>query len=518
MSRPKPVMLIVLDGWGINPRRDGNALALARLPFYNSLLEKHPHTAIDGSGTSVGLPDRQMGNSEVGHMNLGAGRILYMDLTRIYRAIETGEFFENSALLSAVLAAKERGTALHLMGLVSDGGVHSHVDHLLALVDLAKKEGLKRVFVHAFLDGRDTPPRSGAGYVEALERALSEKNVGRIATVSGRYFAMDRDKRWDRVKKAHDAMTSGKGEAASSALEAVRLAYDRGETDEFVSPTVTLQAGVPVGTIMDGDAAIFFNFRADRAREITRALTETGFDGFERARSPRLSSFVCMAMYDETFGLPAAYPPERPANILAEVLSDAGMRQFRIAETEKYAHVTFFFNGGKEEPFPGEDRLLIASPREVATYDLKPEMSAPAVTEAVLSRIAEGIDDFILLNFANPDMVGHTGVLEAAVKAAETIDGCLARIVPAARERGGVVLITADHGNIEQMVDYETGQPYTAHTSNLVPFIVVGAECVLREGGFLADVAPTILEIMGLPQPPEMTGRSLIGAAVPVGS
>ncbi len=508
-------MLIVLDGWGINPRRDGNALALANLPFYDSLLARNPHTAIDGSGTSVGLPDRQMGNSEVGHMNMGAGRILYMDLTRIYRAIETGEFFENPVLLSAVRAAKERGTALHLMGLVSDGGVHSHVDHLLALVDLAKKEGLSRVFIHAFLDGRDTPPTSGLGHIERLERSLAERGIGRIATVSGRYFAMDRDKRWDRVKKAHDALTSGKREAASSASEAIRRAYDRGETDEFVSPAVIQQAGIPVGTIMDGDAAVFFNFRADRAREMTRALTETGFDGFDRAPSPRLSAFVCMAMYDQTFGLPVAYPPERPANILAEVLSEARMRQFRIAETEKYAHVTFFFNGGVERPFPGEDRFLVPSPREVATYDLKPEMSAAGVTDAVLSRIAEGVDDFILLNFANPDMVGHTGVLEAAVKAAETIDGCLARIVPAVRERGGAVLITADHGNLEQMVDYETGQPHTAHTSNLVPFIVVGPAAGLREGGILADAAPTILEIMGLPQPPEMTGVSLIKAPAP---
>lgn len=516
MTRPKPVMLIVLDGWGINPRRDGNALALANLPFYDSLLARHPHTAIDGSGTSVGLPDRQMGNSEVGHMNLGAGRILYMDLTRIYRAIETGEFFENPVLLAAVRAAKERGTALHLMGLVSDGGVHSHIDHLLALVDLAKNEGLPRVFIHAFLDGRDTPPKSGLGYVEALERSLAEKGIGRIATVSGRYFAMDRDKRWDRVKKAHEALVAGIGEEASSGADAVRRAYERGETDEFVSPTVVRQAGIPVGTIMDGDAVIFFNFRADRAREMTRALTETGFNGFEPGKFPRLSAFACMAEYDATFGLPAAYPPERPANILAEVLSEAGMRQFRIAETEKYAHVTFFFNGGVESPFPGEERFLVPSPREVATYDLKPEMSAPAVTEAVLSRIAEGADDFILLNFANPDMVGHTGVLDAAVKAAETIDGCLARIVPTVMDKGGVVLITADHGNIEQMVDYETGQPHTAHTSNLVPVIVVGADCVLREGGILADVAPTILEMMGLPQPPEMTGRSLVGTIVPV--
>ena len=468
-----------------------------------------------GPGRRSAFPDRQMGNSEVGHMNLGAGRILYMDLTRIYRAIKTGEFFENPVLLAAVRAAKERGTALHLMGLVSDGGVHSHVDHLLALVDLAKKEGVPRVFIHAFLDGRDTPPTSGLGYIEALERSLAEKGIGRIATVSGRYFAMDRDKRWDRVKKAHDVLgrREGRGGVFGSRCRPPRV---RAGGDGRVRLSHRRSAG---GRSRRDDHG---RRRGDLLQLPGRsgARDDAGLDGdgFRRVRAREISpppAFACMAEYDATFGLPAAYPPERPANILAEVLSEAGMRQFRIAETEKYAHVTFFFNGGVESPFPGEERFLVPSPREVATYDLKPEMSAPAVTEAVLSRIAEGADDFILLNFANPDMVGHTGVLDAAVKAAETIDGCLARIVPAVRERGGVVLITADHGNIEQMVDYETGQPHTAHTSNLVPVIVVGADCVLREGGILADVSPTILEMMGLPQPPEMTGRSLVGTIVP---
>ena len=508
----RSIILIVLDGWGVNRNTEANAVAAARTPVYSGLLRAYPHTELQASGERVGLPEGQMGNSEVGHLNLGAGRIVYQDITRITKSIRDGDFFTNPALVAAMDMAKTNRSALHLMGLLSDGGVHSHIDHIKALFDLAKARGLTQVYFHAFLDGRDTPPSSALHYIRQLEEHLAAIGIGKIASVTGRYYAMDRDRRWERVQKAYEAMVLGEGIRKFSAEEAVKDSYEHKRTDEFVLPTVILdpRSKAPLGMMQEGDAAIFCNFRSDRARELTRCLTDPGFDGFPRLRHPKVGMFVCLTTYDETFGLPVAYPPVRLTHILGEVVSSSGLRQLRIAETEKYAHVTFFFNGGEEEPFPLEDRVLIPSPRDVATYDLKPEMSAREVTEELIRRIHSKNYSFILVNYANPDMVGHTGILEAAVKAVEVLDECLSRVLQAAQEAGAQVLITADHGNLETMTDKGTGQPHTAHTTDPVPFILVGEKAQLREGGCLADVAPTILQLMGLEQPPEMTGRSLL--------
>ena len=508
----KPLMLMILDGWGINPSPDNNAVALAATPNLDRLLADFPATTIRTSGMAVGLPDGQMGNSEVGHLNLGAGRIVYQDLTRISKSILDGDFFTNPVFLDCIAKVKGNGGRLHLAGLLSDGGVHSHNTHLYALLELARHQGVADVFVHCLLDGRDTPPQSGTDYLAQLEAEITRIGTGRIATVMGRFYAMDRDNRWERVQKAYDAMVLGQGEQRASAREAIEQSYAAGVHDEFVLPAVICQGGQPVATINDNDAVIFFNFRSDRAREITRALTFQQFDGFKRARVPQLSAYVCMTEYDITFPLPIAYAQEELTNILGSVLSAAGMQQLRIAETEKYAHVTFFFNGGVEAPFPGEDRTLIPSPKEVATYDQKPEMSAYLVTEELLTRLGQDRYDVIILNFANCDMVGHTGMLSAAVKAVEAVDNCVGRVTEKMRSLGGTVLITADHGNAEQMAD-ENGEPHTAHTCNPVRLILVDdtrRDTILKEGGKLADIAPTMLKLLGLPQPKEMTGESLL--------
>jgi len=508
----RSVILVVLDGWGISLSKEGNAVASARTPVYESLLRDHPHTELQASGEHVGLPEGQMGNSEVGHLNLGAGRIVYQDITRISKSIRDGDFYRNPALVSAMETAKNNRSSLHLMGLLSDGGVHSHIDHILAMFDLARAQGLSQVFFHAFLDGRDTPPSSALAYISRLEQHLAKIGIGRIASVSGRYYAMDRDKRWERVQKTYEALTAGEGIRKFSAEEAVKDSYEHQRTDEFVLPTVILdpRTNAPLGTMRDGDVAIFCNFRSDRARELTRTLTDPAFDGFARSTFPKLGAFVCLTTYDETFPVPVAYPPVRLTHILGEVVSRQGAKQLRIAETEKYAHVTFFFNGGEETPFPNEDRVLVPSPRDVATYDLKPEMSARSVTDELVKRILSKDYQFILVNYANPDMVGHTGILAAAVQAAEVIDECLGRVLMAAKKAGFTVMITADHGNLEVMTDARTGQPHTAHTTDPVPFIVVGENVTLRNDGCLADVAPTVLWSMGIEQPKEMTGKSLI--------
>lgn len=504
----KPLMLMILDGWGINPDPANNAVAQARTPNLDRLLTDYPHTRIHTSGMAVGLPDGQMGNSEVGHLNLGAGRIVYQDLTRITKSIQDGDFFTNPVLLDCIAKVKAAGGRLHLVGLLSDGGVHSHNSHLYALVELSKQQGVAETCIHCLLDGRDTPPQSAAGYLQELETELQRIGHGKIATIIGRYYGMDRDNRWERVEKAYNAMVLGQGEQSASAAEAIAASYAASVTDEFVLPTVIS----PAAPINDGDGIIFFNFRSDRAREITRALTFEQFDGFQRQRVPRLSGYVCMTEYDATFGLPVAYGTEELSNILGGVLADAGLHQLRIAETEKYAHVTFFFNGGVETPFPNEDRALIPSPKEVATYDQKPEMSAFAVADEVITRLEQDQYDVIILNFANCDMVGHTGILSAAIKAVEAVDSCVGRVVDKVRSLGGTVLITADHGNAEQMTD-EQGEPHTAHTCNPVWLILVDEQhtsATLREDGKLADLAPTMLELLGLPQPKEMTGKSLL--------
>lgn len=506
----KPIILIILDGWGINPRTEGNAIALARTPVYDSILNEYPHTTLDASGESVGLPEGQMGNSEVGHLNIGAGRVVYQDLTRIDKAIRDGDFFKNPALRECMERTKAATGRLHMMGLLSDGGVHSHINHLFALLDMTKQEGVKEVYIHAFLDGRDTPPTRGMEYLRALQDYLNDKGNGTIATISGRYYAMDRDNRWERIEKAYNAIVAGEGMTATDPVGAIEKNYKEGITDEFVLPTViTDKGGKPVATIRDGDGVLFFNFRADRARELTRALTHVEFDGFQRKIFPSLAAFVSMKVYDDKIPLPAAFNTNRIENIFGEVISKIGIRQFRIAETEKYAHVTYFFNGGDEKPFPGEERLLIPSPKDVATYDQKPEMSAYEVTEKFERRIRSGEYGFILVNYANPDMVGHTGVLEAAIRAVEVIDECLGRALSAARETGSIAVITSDHGDIEQMIEYDTGKPHTAHTTHLVPFIITQKGLRLRAGLF-ADVAPTLLELMGIEKPAEMTGTSLI--------
>ncbi|MEJ2525876.1 MAG: 2,3-bisphosphoglycerate-independent phosphoglycerate mutase [Desulfuromonadales bacterium] len=506
----KPVALIILDGWGINESCDNNAVCQARTPRLDALMQSYPTSWLDASGLDVGLPQGQMGNSEVGHLNIGAGRVVYQDLTRISHSIEEGDFFENPAFTEALTKIEAAGGRLHLMGLLSDGGVHSHNTHLYALIQLAKQAGIDTC-VHAFMDGRDTPPKSGAGYIAALETEMERLGHGRLATVIGRYYAMDRDNRWDRIERAWRAMTLGEGVPAESAEAAIQAAYASGQTDEFVEPRVILHNGTPVGQVRDNDGIIFFNFRADRAREITRAFTQPDFEAFNRPQVPRLAAFVCLTEYDATFDLPVAFAAESYPNILGEVVSAAGLKQLRIAETEKYAHVTFFFNGGVEVPFANEDRVLIPSPQEVATYDQKPAMSAPEVTDEVVKRIASGVYDLIILNYANPDMVGHTGNLDAAIAAMETVDTCAGRVVDALLEAGGCALLTADHGNCETMVD-ETGAPQTAHTANRVPLILVDPQRrqATLDHGILADLAPTILFLMGLAVPSEMTGRNLI--------
>jgi len=507
----KPLLLMILDGWGINPEHESNAIAQARTPNMTRFCAEYPTSEIDGSGLSVGLPAGQMGNSEVGHTNIGAGRVVYQDLTRISKSIDDGDFFENPVLVACMQKAKAGSGRLHLAGLLSDGGVHSHDTHLYALIDMAKRQGVREVFVHCLLDGRDTPPQSGAEYLERLEAEIARLGFGKIATVIGRYYAMDRDNRWDRVEKAYRAIVSGEGNQYPFAEAAIRESYQGGVHDEFVLPSVITEGGVPVGKLGDGDAFIFFNFRSDRAREITRSFTDPNFTGFQREAWPKLSSYVCMTSYDETFGLPVAYGNEELVNIFPEVIGNAGLTQLRIAETEKYAHVTFFFNGGRETPFPGEDRALIPSPKEVSTYDQKPEMSAYLVTEELLKRLDQDKYDVIILNFANADMVGHTGILSAAVKAVEAVDECVGKLVERVLQKGGTALITADHGNAEIMKD-EQGGPHTAHTCDMAPVVLVddarkGAK--LRRG-VLADLAPTMLELLGLPQPQEMTGKSLL--------
>jgi len=508
----KPVALIILDGWGVNPRTKANAVALAKLPFYQSLLHNHAHTLLSTSGEDVGLPDNQMGNSEVGHMNMGAGRIVYQDLTRINRAIRDGSFATNAAITNILQKTRATGGRLHLLGLLSDGGVHSHLSHLDALLQIVKAEGGPPVFIHAFLDGRDTSPQSGLGYIKAADAMMRRIGVGTMATVMGRYYAMDRDQRWDRIARAYAALVEGVGTPYHSAEEAVTASYDAKVTDEFMAPSVIVgRQGHPVGSLTDGDGVFFYNFRADRARQLTSALTDPDFDGCLRKTISKPAAFATMTSYDETFTHPTAFPPFRLTRILPEIISEHGLAQFRIAETEKYAHVTYFFNGGKETTYAGEDRVLIPSPRDVATYDHKPEMAAREVTDEAVRRIESGLYHLIVLNFANPDMLGHTGMLSAAIQAAEVMDECLNRVITAVRKIGGAVVLTADHGNLEQMVDYETGQPHTAHTLNPVPCIIVDDQLhTLRPSGVLADVAPTILNLMGLPQPPDMTGRSLI--------
>ena len=508
----RPLVLMILDGWGINPCPDHNAVALATTPNLAGYLQEFPHVQIRTSGMAVGLPEGQMGNSEVGHLNLGAGRIVYQDFTRITKSIKDGDFFTNPALLECIARVKASGGRLHLAGLLSDGGVHSHNTHLYALLELAGQQGLKEVFVHCLLDGRDTPPQSGGDYLAQLETELARIGTGKIATVMGRYYAMDRDNRWERVEQAYNAMVLGQGEQCGSPAELIRASYAAGTTDEFVLPAVVVVDGSPVGTINDGDGVIFFNFRSDRAREITRALTFKEFDGFRRQRVAQLAAYVCMTEYDATFGLPIAYDQQQLNNLLGGVLADAGLKQLRIAETEKYAHVTFFFNGGVETPFTGEDRALVPSPKEVATYDQKPEMSAFQVTDELLRRLDLDIYDVVILNFANCDMVGHTGILPAAIKAVETVDACAGQVVEKVRSLGGTILITADHGNAEQMAD-EQGEPHTAHTCNPVWLVLVDDRrkgVTLQGGGKLADIAPTMLKLLGIPQPKEMTGESLL--------
>jgi 2,3-bisphosphoglycerate-independent phosphoglycerate mutase len=537
---PKPLILIILDGWGYAPPSDANAISLARKPNYDRLLAEFPNTLIHTSGRYVGLPTGQMGNSEVGHLNIGAGRVVYMDITKIDLMIENGELFSNPALVEAMKKACTGGRRLHFFGLLSDGGVHSHQNHLYALLRMAKQNGVDRVFVHCFMDGRDTLPTNGAGYLEQLQQKMRDYNVGQIATVSGRYYAMDRDRRWEREKKAFDAMVCGDAEGGRyiEAVQGVKDSYNRGVTDEFIIPfVVTDNRGEPVSTIRDGDVCVNFNFRADRARQITRCLARNShftrqdgreLEGWEdldrvipRDRVPKDLTYVCMTRYDKNFTLPVVSPPESLTNILANVMADRNLRNLRVAETEKYAHVTYFFNGGVEKPFPGEDRVMVQSPK-VATYDLKPQMSAQGVADAVVKAIANNTFDVMVVNFANADMVGHSGKIPPTITAVETVDGCLGQIYAALSQHGGAMIVTADHGNAEQMIDPATGGPQTAHTTNPVPFIVVAEHAVtpgqfkgdarrftLRPNGALQDIAPTMLGILGIPQPKEMTGHDL---------
>lgn len=507
----KPVVLMILDGYGLNDNCEANAVCQGKTPVMDQLMSQCPFVKGNASGLAVGLPEGQMGNSEVGHLNIGAGRIVYQELTRITKSIQDGDFFDNQAFLAAVENCRKHDSALHMFGLVSDGGVHSHNTHIYGLLELAKRNGLEKVYVHCFLDGRDTPPSSGKDFVAELETRMQELGVGRVASVMGRYYAMDRDKNWDRVKLAYDAIVKGGGSHNTSAASAVQASYDAGKTDEFVIPTVIAGPDTPA-VVQDHDSVIFFNFRPDRARELTHAFCDDVFEGFDRGRRPD-TVFVCFTDYDDTIGNKlVAFVKERITNTLGEYLAAHNLTQARIAETEKYAHVTFFFNGGLEEPNKGEDRVLVPSPKEVPTYDLKPEMSAPGVCDKLVEAIKSGKYDVIIINFANPDMVGHTGVVAAAVKAIETVDECVGRTIAAIKEADGVLFICADHGNAEQLVDYETGEPFTAHTINPVPFLLFNADpgYQLREGGCLADIAPTLIELLGLKQPKEMTGKSLL--------
>jgi 2,3-bisphosphoglycerate-independent phosphoglycerate mutase len=507
----KPLMLMILDGWGYRETKEGNAILAARTPNLNRLQKEYPSCFLEASGEAVGLPEGQMGNSEVGHLNIGAGRIVYQDLTRINLSIREGDFFDNPAFLNAISNVKTHNSSLHLMGLVSYGGVHSHMTHLYALIKLAQDKGMEKVYIHAFLDGRDVPPKAALEDIKELTAFCRENGKAKIATVSGRYYSMDRDKRWERTKLAYDALILGVAPfTVRDPVAAVSEAYSRGETDEFVKPTVVTDVeGQPVATIKDNDSVIFFNFRPDRARQLTWAFMNPDFEDFQREARPHVH-YVCMAQYDETMNLPIAYPPEELENVLGEVLSKQGLIQLRIAETEKYAHVTFFLNGGVEKCYEGEDRCLIPSPK-IATYDLKPEMSAYEVTDEVIKKINSGKYDIIILNFANMDMVGHTGIFEAAVPAVEAVDSCVGRIVETLKEAGGVALITADHGNAEQMEDPKTGEPHTAHTSNPVKCIYVGnGEVKALQDGKLCDLSPTLLELLGIKKPEEMKGKSLI--------
>jgi 2,3-bisphosphoglycerate-independent phosphoglycerate mutase len=517
MKKPTPVLLAILDGWGAGAPVATNAVYMARTPNMDRWQLEYPTTTLLAHNGAVGLPEGQMGNSEVGHLNIGAGRVVYQDFTRINKAIQTGDFFINPVLKEAMARVRENDSALHLLGLVSDGGVHSHIDHLKALVAMASQEGIERVYIHAFMDGRDTPPKSGASYLEELQAHLGADGAARVATVTGRYYAMDRDNRWERVQRAWQALVAGRGDhRAEDPVAAVRAAYERGETDEFITPTVIENGGLPIATIDDNDAVIFFNFRADRARQLTKAFTEPNFDKFPAAGRPHLVEYATFTRYEKDFDLPVAFPPQALTHILGEEISRHGLRQLRIAETEKYAHVTYFFNGGREQPFPLEDRDLIPSPKDVATYDQKPEMSAFQVTDELLGRIRDNDYSLVVLNFANGDMVGHSGIFAAAVKACEAVDECLGRLVPAFTAKGGIVIITADHGNAEIMHDPSTDGPHTAHSLNPVPFILISDEHKgrhLRGDGALKDIAPTILSLMELPVPSEMEGINLIESA-----
>ncbi len=511
MKQIRPCMLIILDGWGISSKKEGNAVFAAKTPFLDKLFTDYPDTSLLCSGDAVGLPAGIMGNSEVGHTNIGAGRVVFQNLLRIDKAIKDNSFYENRRFLELIKKLKKNNRALHLMGLVSDGGVHSQLTHLFALIDLAKKSGLNHVFIHPILDGRDTPPDKGVEYIKKLQDYLDQKQTGTIATLCGRFFAMDRDTRWDRTKDAYDLYTKGSGVFEKEVVSAVYNSYEKKVTDEFLEPTViTGTSNVPVATVKDGDGIIFFNFRADRARQITRAFTDSEFDFFEREVTPELAGFVCMTFYDEKFDLPVAFSPEHLDGILSQVISDNGLCQLKIAETEKYAHVTYFFNGGDETPIPLEERLLVPSPRDISTYDQKPEMSANQVAQKLVSEISKDKYHLIVVNFANLDMVGHTGVFDAAVKACETVDRCVEKVVTRFMEKDGVVLITADHGNAETMID-ETGKPFTSHTLNPVPLILIdNKKKVELKTGKLSDIAPTILHIMGIEKNKNMTGDSLI--------
>ena len=511
-AKKVPTVLMVLDGWGVSTGKGRDAIAGARTPTMDRLSAIYPTTTLGAAGQDVGLPDNQIGNSEVGHLNLGAGRIVYQEFTRINKAIESGEFYENPILLEVLETVKKSSGRLHIMGLMSDGGVHSHIDQIKALAGMASENKVKSIFVHAFMDGRDTPPDSGLGYIQEMQMYLDTLIGARLATIAGRFYPMDRDNRWDRVERGYNTLVMGEGLEAGSAESAVREAYERGETDEFIQPTVIFDEGRPVGILEDGDGVVFMNFRGDRAREITHAINDQDFESFQRIKCVALSTYACLTQYDENFTFPVVFPPQQLTGIIGEIISAKGLTQLRIAETEKYAHVTFFFNGGEEKVFPGEERCLVPSPQDVPTYDLKPQMSAEGVTQELLDHLRSGAYDFVLVNYANPDMVGHTGVYEAAVTAIEKVDECVGRIFDMVLELGGVILITADHGNAESMLD-PNGTPHTAHTTRRVPLILVGPgytseNPILREGR-LADVAPTILKIMGIEQPPEMTGEPL---------
>ena len=514
----KPMVLIVLDGWGYSEDTTFNAIKAARKPVWDKLWRDCPHTLIRPSGAAVGLPAEQMGNSEVGHLNLGAGRVVYQEITRVSRAIKTGSFFTNHTLTDAVDLAITTGKAVHILGLLSPGGVHSHEEHIHAMAELAAQRGAKQVYLHAFLDGRDTPPQSALESLRAMQDKFTKLGVGRIASLIGRYYAMDRDHRWPRIQAAYDLMTEGSAPfEAADAVSALQLAYARGESDEFVQATRIVPPGDTAACIGDGDVVVFMNYRSDRARQITRPFIEPGFDGFFRNTIPRLGAFVSLTEYNKEFNVPVAFPAERLRNVFGEYISGLGMRQLRLAETEKYAHVTFFFNGGEEQAFPGEDRILVPSPN-VATYDLQPEMSAVEVTDRLAEAILSDLYDVIICNYANPDMVGHTGDFAAAVRAVETIDACLGRVLPALAQVGGELLITADHGNVEQMQGIDTGQAHTAHTTNLVPFVYVGRPAELAQVGALSDVAPTLLALLGIAKPAEMTGHSLVAFVTPAKS